>query len=393
MPTGSVEGLDQMRVCVAGGGTGGHIYPAVAVIDSLKRAIADLDVVFIGTRRGLESGIVGSLGYRMRSIISRPLPNRRNADFIYSCACASLGVMQSLAILACDRPHVVIGTGGYAGGPVVLAARLLGIPILLVEPNSVPGRTVTMLSKYADEIALGFKESIRYFSKGTNLRVTGVPIRSSLVGRGREAGIKRFSLDPGRKSVFVFGGSRGASSINRAVVDAVRELGGRDDLQFVVQTGQRDFHRISEAVKEARITCRVHPFIEEMGLAYAVADLVVCRAGASAVAEITANCLPAILVPYPHATAHHQESNARLLEARGAAEVILDSDLDGRLLARTIVSILSDPERLEAMTHESRVLGKPDAANEIASRLVDLARRKGRLSKLATVLADLCSVR
>ncbi len=382
-----------MRVGVAGGGTGGHIYPAVAVVDRLRRSVADLDVVFIGTRRGLEGGIVPGLGYRMRRIISRPLPVRKNAGFLFSLLCASVGLVQSIFILACDRPHVVIGTGGYASGPVVLAARLLGIPILLIEPNSVPGRTVIMLSRYADEIALGFKESIRYFSKGTNLRVTGVPIRSSLLGCNRTAGIKRFALDPDRKSVFVFGGSRGASSINQAVIGAIRKLKDRDDLQFVVQTGERDFRSVTGAVADLGVTCRVYPFIEEMGLAYAVSDLVVCRAGAGAVAEITANGLPAILIPYPHATARHQDSNARLLETSGAAKVILDGDLNGEVLARTIVSILSDQEHLETMSRDSRDLGKPDAAGEIASRLVDLARRKGRLSKLATVLVDLCSVR
>jgi UDP-N-acetylglucosamine--N-acetylmuramyl-(pentapeptide) pyrophosphoryl-undecaprenol N-acetylglucosamine transferase len=382
-----------MRVGVAGGGTGGHIYPAVAVVDRLKRSVADLDVIFIGSRRGLESGIVPRLGYRMRRIISRPLPAARNAGFVYSLLCASIGLVQSLFILACERPNVLIGTGGYASGPVVLAARLLGIPIILIEPNSVPGRTITVLSKYADEIALGFRESIKYFSKGTNLRVTGVPIRSSLVACSRASGQKRFQLDPGRKTVFVFGGSRGASSINRAVVDAVERLRDRGDLQFLMQTGEKDFRSVADTVAGSTMTCRVYPFIEEMGLAYAASDLVICRSGAGAVAEITANGLPAILVPYPHATAHHQESNARLLEARGAAKVILDADLNGEVLARTIESILSDPEHLEIMSRDSHGLGKPDAAGEIASRLIDLARRKGRLSKLATVLVDLCSVR
>jgi UDP-N-acetylglucosamine--N-acetylmuramyl-(pentapeptide) pyrophosphoryl-undecaprenol N-acetylglucosamine transferase len=355
--------------------------------------VGDLDVIFIGTRRGLESGIVPGLGYRMRRIVSRPLPAKKNADFVYSLVCASLGLVQSLVILALNRPHVVVGTGGYASGPVVLAARLMGVPILLIEPNSVPGRTVTLLSRYADEIALGFKESIKHFSKGTNLRVTGVPIRSSLLGCSRSSGIKRFELDPGRKTVFVFGGSRGASSINRAVVEAVGKLDGRHNLQFLIQTGERDFRLVADAVRGLDMTCRVYPFIEEMGLAYAVSDLVICRAGAGAVAEITASGLPAILVPYPHATAQHQESNARLLEARGAAKVILDEDLNGEVLAQTIVSILSDPDRLETMSRDSAGLGRPDAAGEIASRLIDLARRKGRLRKLATVLVDLCSVR
>jgi UDP-N-acetylglucosamine--N-acetylmuramyl-(pentapeptide) pyrophosphoryl-undecaprenol N-acetylglucosamine transferase len=363
------------------------------VVDCLKRTVGDLDVMFIGTRRGLESGIVPLLGYRMHTIVSRPLPARKNADFAYSLLSASVGLAQSVLILACRRPNVVVGTGGYASGPVVIAARLLGIPILLIEPNSVPGRTITVLSRYADEIALGFKETVKFFSKGTNLRVTGVPIRGSLIDRSRTEGLKRFDLAADRKTVFVFGGSRGASSINKAVTDAARTLEKRDDLQFLVQTGERDYEQVAEFAADLKTPCRVHPFIEDMGLAYAVSDLVVCRSGAGAVAEITACGLPAILIPYPHATARHQESNARLLEKAGAARVILDADLNGEILADTILSILSDPEGLGTMTRSSRSLGKPDAAGEIASRLIDLARRKGRLSKLATALADLCSVR
>jgi UDP-N-acetylglucosamine--N-acetylmuramyl-(pentapeptide) pyrophosphoryl-undecaprenol N-acetylglucosamine transferase len=304
-----------------------------------------------------------------------------------------VGLVQSVFILGCRRPNVIVGTGGYASGPVVLAARLLGIPIILIEPNSVPGRTVTMLARYADEIALGFKETVKYFRRGTNLRVTGVPIRGSLVGGERAEGLKRFDLTAERKTVFVFGGSRGASSINQAVMDAAHALETRGDLQFLVQTGERDYARVEECAAGLGMPCRVYPFIEDMGLAYAVSDLVVCRAGAGAVAEITACGLPAILIPYPHATARHQESNARILEEAGAARVILDGDLDGEALARTIVAILSDPEGLGTMSRSSERLGKPDAAGEIASRLVDLARRKGRLSKLATALAELCSVR
>jgi UDP-N-acetylglucosamine--N-acetylmuramyl-(pentapeptide) pyrophosphoryl-undecaprenol N-acetylglucosamine transferase len=382
-----------MRLAVAGGGTGGHIYPAVAVVDRLKRTVGDLDVVFIGTRRGLEGGIVPRLGYRMRSIVSRPLPDKKNADFVYSMICASIGLVQSLFILVCDRPHVVLGTGGYASGPVILAARLLGVPILLVEPNSMPGRTIAMLSRYADEIALGFKESVRYFRKGTNLTVTGVPIRPSLVACDRDEGLRRFDLAQGRKTVFVFGGSRGASSLNKAVVEAAWALDKRSDLQFLIQTGESDFRQVADRLRDLETPCRAYPYIEDMGFAYAVSDLVVCRAGAGAVAEITACGLPAILVPYPHATGHHQESNARLLEQSGAARVILDRDLNGEVLANTIMALLSHPGQLETMSRNSRNLGKPDAAGEIASRLMDLAGKKGRLSKLATVLVDLCSVR
>lgn len=382
-----------MRVAIAGGGTGGHIYPAVAVIDCLREAGHDVEVSFVGTRRGLESGIVPRLGYRMHRIISRPLPRKRGAALAFSLGCASVGFVQSLAILAIERPNVAIGTGGYASGPFMLAARVMGVPTILVEPNSIPGRTTMMLARYVDEIALGFQESVRCFVRGTNLRVTGIPIRTSLLDRPREAGIEKFGLDASKKTVFVFGGSRGASSINKAFVEAAKALKHRGDLQFVVQTGEGDFSYVSGAIKDLAVSCKVYPYIEDIGFAYAAGELVVSRAGAGAIAEITACGLPSILIPYPHATAKHQEANARLLEANGAASVILDEDLNGGILARTIVSIIDDADRMGRMSRDSRDLGRPDAARQIAARLVELAVRKGRLAKLATALGELCSVK
>jgi UDP-N-acetylglucosamine--N-acetylmuramyl-(pentapeptide) pyrophosphoryl-undecaprenol N-acetylglucosamine transferase len=388
-----MEGSHKMKIVVAGGGTGGHIYPAVAVIDCLREAGHSADVVFVGTRRGLERSIVPALGYRMRRIVSRPLPMRRDANFIYSLMCAFVGLLQSIIILMVDRPNVVLGTGGYACGPFVVAARLMGVPTLLIEPNSIPGRTTMVLARFANEVALGFQESVRHFARGTNLRVTGIPTRTRLVDRKREGGIEKFDLDPARKTIFVFGGSRGASSINRALVGAVRALRDRKDLQFLVQTGETDYGPVSKAMKEIGVLTRVYPYIEDIGYAYAASDLVVSRAGAGTVAELTACGLPSILVPYPHATARHQEANARLLERSGAASVIRDEDLNGEVLAEAICSIIYDSERIAGMSGSSRSLGKPDAAREIATHLVELAASKRRLSKLATVLGDICSVR
>lgn len=382
-----------MRIAIAGGGTGGHIYPAVAVVNSLSRAGHSVDVTFVGTRRGLESSIVPGLGYRMRHIISRPLPPTRRIATALSLLFAFVGLLQSALILIAERPAVVIGTGGYASGPFVVAAKLFGIPILLVEPNSVPGRATMLLARFADEVALGFQESVQHFARGTNLRVTGVPIRPALLGQTREDGMSKFNLDPAKKTVFVFGGSSGASSINKAFVGAAKALEERDDLQFLVQTGKVDYEEVSQAAQSLRVVCRVYPYIDDIGPAYAAADLVVSRAGAGTLAELTACGLPSIVIPYPHAAGGHQEANARLLQRSGAAIVILDKDLDGDILARTIVSIIYDGEKMTQMSGRSRDLGRPDAALEIAGRIMDLASRKGRLSKLATVLGELCSVR
>lgn len=382
-----------MKILIAGGGTGGHIYPAVAVIESLRALSNSVDVVFVGTGRGLESGIVPSMGYKMYRIMARPLPRRKGPGFLIPALMAAVGIIQSFFVLLRERPDAVIGTGGYASGPCVLAASLAGTPTLYIEPNRVPGRTTKLLSRFVDEVALGFQECVRFFRKGTNLRVTGVPVRPDLIGIGKADGIARFGLDSRRKTIFVFGGSRGASSINKAVVDAVCVLGQRDDMQFIVQTGASDYDYVSKLLDGASIPCKVYPYIDDIGHAYAASDLVISRAGAVTIAELTALGLPAVLIPYPYATGRHQDSNALALADKEAALVIDDKDLSGERLAGTIDGIVSDPERMARMSANSRAMGAPDASSQIAMRLVELMRKQGRLSKLGTVLSDLCSVR
>ncbi|MFZ1947592.1 MAG: undecaprenyldiphospho-muramoylpentapeptide beta-N-acetylglucosaminyltransferase [bacterium] len=382
-----------MKVAIAGGGTGGHIYPAVAVVECLRAAESHLDVVFVGTRRGLERGIVPSLGYRMRHIAARPLPSKKDIRLVGAALYALAGLVQSFWILMVERPSVVVGTGGYASGPLVVAALLSGVPTLLIEPNVIPGRTTMALAGFVDRIALGFQESVKYFRKGTNLRVTGVPVRSTLLALTREDGLNRFGLDHERKTVLVFGGSRGAHSLNRAIVDCARLLKARRDLQFVVQTGEADYQEVVRALGEAGVSFRAYPYLDDIGYAYRASDLVVCRAGASTLTELTAFGLPAILVPYPHAALSHQDENARLLETAGAAQVIADKDLTGETLARAIVAIIFDSARSESMSRSSGDLGKRDASGEVSTMIVDLAKRRGRLSRLATVLGDICSAR
>ena len=382
-----------MKVLVAGGGTGGHIYPAVAVVESLKTLSNCVEVVFVGTGRGLEGSILPSMGYRMHKTISRPLPRRKGAGTLLSGLMAGIGIFQSFLLLLRERPDAVIGTGGYASGPCVLAASIAGTPTLYIEPNRVPGRTTMLLARFVDEVALGHQECVRHFARGKNLRVTGVPVRPALLEIDKSDGLKAFDLDPVKKTIFVFGGSRGASSINKAIVDAIGILGARDDLQYLIQTGTADYEYVARMLGARKSICRVYPYIENIGHAYAASDLVICRAGAVTIAELTARGIPAVLVPYPYATGRHQDSNALALAERDAAVVIGDRELSGERLAQTVNQIISESELLERMGASSRALGKPDAAYAIATRLVELMRRQGRLSKLGTVLSDLCSVR
>lgn len=382
-----------MKLVIAGGGTGGHIYPAVAVVEQMKKADPGLEVVFVGTRRGLETGIVPSLGYKVRFIVARPLPSRRSPAIVIAAIEALVGLVQSLFILAVERPGVVVGTGGYASGPVVVAASLVSIPTLVIEPNVIPGRTTMLLAGLVDRVVLGFQESVRYFRKGTNLRVTGVPARPGLLVPTREDGIRRFGLDPARKTVMVFGGSRGAHSINKAFVEAASVLQKEAGLQFIIQTGESDYQWVTGALGGIDLSYRAYPYIDDIGYAYRASNLVVCRAGASTLTELAAFGLPSILVPYPHATLSHQDENARLAAKAGAAVVIRDSELNGDVLARTIIALVNDPSRMETMSRNAGDLGKRDASREIAGHLLDISKRKGRLRRLATVLGDICSAR
>ena len=382
-----------MKVVIAGGGTGGHIFPAVAVIEALRASGYDVDVTLIGTRRGLEGWLASRVGYKAYFIFARALPRRLGIGSVISVLAASIGFIQSLLLLLCLRPDAVIATGGYASAPCIVAARIVGCPIIMIEPNVIPGRTTRLLSRFVDEVALGFSEAVQHFRKGTNLRVTGIPTRLSLQQHTREEALEHLGLDHGRKTIFIFGGSRGASSINRAFIDAMRFLEQRDDLQFIVQTGQQDYDLVYEHARTSRIRIRVQAFFDDIGMAYVASDLVVCRAGAGTIAEITALGLPSILVPYPYAMAGHQQANAEMMVANGAAILIPDSELSGKRLADAIVALLEDPRGLEQMAEQARHLGRPDAAREIAADIVGLMKHRSRLSRLAAIIGEICSVR
>ncbi len=382
-----------MKVAIAGGGTGGHIFPAVAVIECLKASGHDVDVVLIGTRKGLESKLAPRMGYKSHFILATAVPHRFGIRTIAALFVAFVGFLQSLLVLLSVRPQVVLATGGYASAPCILAARVVGTPVVMIEPNIIPGRTTTLLARYVDEIALGFSEAVRHFRKGTNLRVTGIPIRLSLMQHRRQEAIERLGLHQAKKTVFIFGGSRGASSINQAFVAAIGYFEQRDDIQFIIQTGVSDFEHVRRCLKDSRIPVRVEAFIDDIGLTYAASDLVVCRAGAGTIAEITAFGLPAILIPYPYAIAGHQQANAEMMAKHGAAIIIPDSKLTGRTLADAIIALLNDPHGLEQMAEQARHLGKPEAAREVAAGVLALVKHRSRLARLAAIIGEICSVR
>jgi UDP-N-acetylglucosamine--N-acetylmuramyl-(pentapeptide) pyrophosphoryl-undecaprenol N-acetylglucosamine transferase len=362
-----------MKVLIAGGGTGGHVFPGIAVAEELARAHAGTEVVFVGGTHGLEAEAVPEAGFRIRFVAVRGFSRRAWWTWPFAALVNGVGLIQSMWVVMSERPDVVLGTGGYVSGPVSLAAVMLGRPLVLQEQNSIPGLTNRWLARIAEEVHLSFTESRAYFKRKDNLKITGNPVRAFILGGDRAAGVRHFSLAEGKPTVFVFGGSRGATRINDAALDAMKRLRGRVEVQFILQTGREDFERVRREVEQNGLPAKVLPFLREIHLAYAAADLLVCRSGAMTLAEIAACGTPAILVPYPFAANNHQEVNAENLVERGAATLILDRDLDGERLAKEIAHLIADRQTLRKMSAHARTFARLDAAERLVASLERLA--------------------
>ena len=358
-----------MKAMISGGGTGGHVYPGIAVAEELKRLRPTDEIVFVGSRRGLEASVVPQAGFRIRYILTRGFPRGAWWRWPFALLANLVAVPQAIVVMLAERPNVVLGTGGYVSGPVSLAAWLLRKPLLLQEQNSVPGLANRWLARLADEVHLSFVEARSYFARKDNLKVSGNPVRGHILSGDRATAIAEFGLTAGKPTVFVFGGSRGAHRINEAALDAMRRLKGRVDVQFILQTGRDDFDWATGVVRDEQLPAKVLPFLQRIHMAYAAADLVVCRSGAMTLAEIAVCGTPAILVPYPHAAHNHQVINAANLVDRGAAAMILDRELTGERLAKEIAHLLADRQALSRLSANARTFARPDAAERIARSL------------------------
>ncbi|HET9951915.1 MAG TPA: undecaprenyldiphospho-muramoylpentapeptide beta-N-acetylglucosaminyltransferase [Candidatus Eisenbacteria bacterium] len=367
------EATAPRRVLIAGGGTGGHVYPGLAIAEEWARRHPDMEVVFVGTDRGVESKAVPSAGYRLRTIAARGLPRRPGFGQLRAAGALVASLWQTWRILGEESPSVVVVTGGYVSGPVGLLARLRGIPVLVQEQNSVPGATNRWLSLVAAEVHISFLESRGFFRRRDHLKVTGNPIRRSLLRQDRASAYEALRLDPAKRTLLVFGGSRGAASINKALAAALPKLQRVPRLQVLWQTGLDDAEWAAAQSAALSIPVRVTPYVDRMEMAYAVADLAVCRAGAMTIAELTACGIPAILVPYPHATHDHQTENAKGLVDRGAAEMVADAELGGEDLARRVEALLRDEPRLRRMGRNARAFSRTNAADRIADSMEALA--------------------
>lgn len=359
------------RIVLAGGGTGGHLYPALAVADELAGRHTRDSIVFVGARRGLEQKIVPGRGYRLRTLSLGGLKGASAVGRLRSVAAAGWAVARCGMWMIRERPDLVIGVGGYASGPAVLAARLLKVSTMVLEQNHFPGATNRWLAPRVDAVCLP-SEAARERIGGRRF-VTGNPVRPEF-----------FEIAPstvsGPPTVLVFGGSRGARSINRAMGAALGELTrALPGLKIVHQTGANDEKDVRASYESHGSVHQVLPFLDDMAARFAWADLIVCRAGATTLSELCAAGRPAILVPYPHAADDHQTHNAEALRQAGAAVVLRDTELDGPTLARAISDLVADGRRLQAMGRAARTLARPDAARRIADLADQLIR--GRLDE------------
>ncbi len=365
-----------MNIVFAGGGTGGHVFPSLAIAHELKKTIADVRITFVGTVKGIEAKIIPQKGYDIKFIRSEGLLGKNVFKTTRSILKVPLSLIDSFRILKEIKPELVFGVGGYSSGPVLLCAKLMGIPTIIHEQNSIPGLTNKVLGRFVDIIAVTYHESIKFFSKEKTY-LTGNPVREEIVKGNRERGYKTFSLEKDLFTIFVFGGSSGASHINHAVSEALGYLEPfKDRIQFLHQTGDRDFDPMKDVYRLKEFKGTVIPFAYEMADAYAVADLIISRAGATTLAELNACGKAAILVPYPYSAGNHQEINARKLWDIGAAQMIFDKDLNGKTLSDMIKHLIENPDAVGKMGRMSKSLGSREASSKIIDLVMGLVKKK-----------------
>ncbi len=356
---------------LAGGGTGGHLYPALAIADEIKKLAPSAEFLFVGTKGKIEARVVPQRGYPFRTIWVSGFHRRLTISNLLFPVKVVVALVQSFFLIRKFRPNIAVGTGGYVCGPVLWMASLLGVPVVLHESNSYPGVTTRMLSGKAAKVMTAFEQSKQWLKREDNVELVGTPTREILGMVSKEAGLEFFRLDATKKAVFVFGGSLGAASINNAVLSMLDELRAHS-IQLIWQTGQSDYMRVRDAVGNPE-GAWLGAFIDNMEHAYAAAEIVVSRAGALTIAELTRVGKPAILVPYPHAAADHQTVNARSLVDAGAAVMIKDSEV-ASMLKVELFGLLNDSKRQSDMAQSSKRLGKPDAGNVIAKKVLDFVQ-------------------
>jgi UDP-N-acetylglucosamine--N-acetylmuramyl-(pentapeptide) pyrophosphoryl-undecaprenol N-acetylglucosamine transferase len=362
---------DRLRIVIAGGGTGGHLYPGIAVARELL-ARPGAEISFAGTARGIEWLVVPREGFPLDVLRSGGLKGKSLAKRLRGAALLPLSLFDAWRIVSKRRPHLVIGVGGYSSGPVVLVAALRGVPTMLLEQNAVPGLTNRLLARVVGAAAVAFEPTVEFFAG--KAFVSGNPVRPEFVRENRQRQEPGADDHASSVGVLVFGGSQGAHAINMAMVEAAPQLAARGSaLRLTHQTGERDAEMVRGAYRSVGLAAEVEPFLYDMGRRIGEADLIVCRAGATTLAEITAAGKASILIPLPTATDDHQRKNAETLASAGAAEMVLQREITGSTLALHILALVDDPLARARLAAAARALARPQAARIIVDRALVLA--------------------
>lgn len=349
------------KIIIAAGGTGGHIFPGIAIAEEIRRVYPYAIITFAGTKRGLETKILPRLGLHLDLIDSSSIKDRKGFGRIFAWMKLPLSIAQCVSLIMKKKPDILISIGGYAAGPLMMAAMLVRVPFVLVEPNAVAGFANKLVGRFAKIAFVPFEQTKKYFSK-TKVILSGNPVRDEIlkIRHGEREDKKHLTI-------FVFGGSQGARTLNRAMLDALKFMAGiKDRVSVIHQTGSfEDIKLLENAYLNAGIKADVFTFNENMQKFYFDADLVIARSGATTVAEVSAIGLPSILVPYPFAADDHQRANAKMLMDAGGAIMMDDSKCNGENLAREILSLIENPEKLSMMRIASLGVGRPEAAKRI----------------------------
>ncbi|MGZ6248498.1 MAG: undecaprenyldiphospho-muramoylpentapeptide beta-N-acetylglucosaminyltransferase [Syntrophales bacterium] len=356
-----------MKVIIAGGGTGGHLFPGIAIAEEFLRRDQASSILFIGTKKGLEQRVLGSTGFNLHTLDVEGIKGRGITKILGALLKIPRSLIESYRLIRAFCPDIVIGVGGYASGPAVMAAYFMGVKTAIAEQNALPGITNKILGKFVDRIFVTFPETRKWFPE-KKIIVSGNPVRAAFL-----AGIREAEKRAGKFTLLIFGGSQGARGINTAVLDSLSYLTEiKDNLKIIHQTGSADVDSLAAHYRSHGIDAEVLPFITDMARAFKSADLIICRAGATSIAEITASGKAAILIPFPHAANDHQTKNAETLIKAGAAVTIRERDISGQILAETIEKFYRHPDLIKEMEARSASLGNVRAAADIVDACLGL---------------------
>lgn len=365
-----------MKLIIAGGGTGGHLFPGIAVAEEFLSRDPGNQVLFVGSSQGIEARTIPRLGYQLELISAAGIKGKGSLAKLKGAAMLLYGYAQSRKILQAYQPDIVMGVGGYASLPMVLAARGLLVPRFVHEQNALPGMSNKLLAKVADRVFISLDEAAKFFPAEKTV-LTGNPLRRQILEQLQG----RFEQGAGQDQcfhLFIFGGSQGAHALNLALPEAITQLDDahRQQLSVTHQTGEKDYDEVCRAYQTAGVAADVRPFIDDMASQYRRADLIVCRAGATTIAEVTALGKACLFIPFPHATDDHQRKNAEALLKKGACEMLLEREMSGNGLATAITRLMDDPRELQRIGDNAAGLGRRDAAQVIVDQMLNAVRAR-----------------